>query len=72
MPLSERDYAKEPLPAERIEYEKARNLAEGLEDMQAILTADGYEFERKESYRFGWWDVLFWFVVLVGARGCTG
>ena len=71
MPLSERDWAKEPLPAERIEPQNSENLADDLEDVELVLTGDGYKVEKRQHVVLGWRDVVFWIVVLVSAKSCS-
>ena len=71
MPANEREWAREPLPAERIEPEKPKISADDLEDYELFMTADGFDFKRKERVNLGWKDVLFWAVLLVLARAFT-
>lgn len=69
MPISERDWAREPLPAERIESEKPKISDEALDEYELTMTGDGYRIERAdERPQLGWLDVLFWIVLLVLAR----
>ena len=70
MPLSERDYAKQPLPKERIQPENPDFLDDDLTDVELVQTADGYKIERNGRVSLGWTDVMFWVIVLVCARSC--
>ena len=68
MPINEREWAKEPLPAEQIEPEKPKISVDDLEDYELFMTGDGFRFEKVERVSLGWRDVLFWVVLLVLVR----
>ncbi len=71
MPLSERDYAREPLPGEEISPEKRKIPVDDLENYELTLTADGYKVEKKQNVQLGWFDVLFWVILILLAHGCS-
>ena len=68
MPANEREWAKEPLPAERIQEQKADFLDDDLTNYEL---SDTGRFERSESVTLGWGDVLFWVCVMVLVRMFT-
>lgn len=65
MPVSERDWAKEPLPAEQDRDQFSKNTVEGLDEWELTMTGDGYRARKADpSPTLGWIDVLFWVVIL--------
>ena len=69
MAISERDWAREPLPAERDQNQIRENPVEGFDEWELTMTGEGFRAKRADPpARLGWGDVLFWVVLLVLAR----
>jgi hypothetical protein len=67
MPLSERDWTREPLPAERIEPRKLQISVDDLEDIELVYDGN-YHIEVDDPPTLGWVDLAFWFFVLLIAQ----
>lgn len=73
MPAAERDWAKEPLPAERIQTKNSKNPVEGSDEWELTMTGEGYRMKRAEpTPQLGWTDVLFWAAIVFFARVLFG
>lgn len=68
MPAREREWSREPLPAERIDPGKPKISDDDLADWRLTDDGDGFRFEKDPSFQLGWGDVLFWAVLLILAR----
>lgn len=68
MPLNEREWTREPLPAEQIHPEKGQFLVDDLEDIELVDTGSGFKIERVEHVTLGWLDFFFWLILLLLAR----
>jgi len=68
VPASEREWAREPLPAERIGPTQPKIWDEADGDVELVQTADGYRVERVEPVHFGCGAVVFWFFLILITR----
>lgn len=72
MPAAEREWAREPLPAERIEPQNPEKSDEAFQDWELIETGDGYRAQPVGRLNFGCGAILLWFVILVVTRCAAG